>query len=51
MGLRPETTTEYLRGHPSMCENGQGILQGAGWQKGSPFEEVYSIPGKEATAE
>jgi hypothetical protein len=32
-----------------MCENGQGIL--AGWQKGSMFEEVYFIPGKEATAE
>src|ERR1700719_2773059 len=29
-GLRPETTTGYLCGHPSMCENGQGILQRAG---------------------
>jgi len=50
-GLRPDTTTGYLCGHPSMCENGQGILSRAGWQKGSLFEEVYFIPGKEAGAE
>ena len=50
-GLRPDTTTAYLCGHPSMCENGQGILKCAGWQKGSMFEEVYFIPGKEAGAE
>ena len=31
--------------------NGQGILKRAGWQKGSMFEEVYFIPGKEAAAE
>ena len=49
-GLRPETTTGYLCGHPSMCENGLGILSRAGWQKGSIFEEVYFIPGKEAGA-
>jgi ferredoxin--NADP+ reductase len=47
-GLRPENTTGYLCGHPSMCENGQGILARAGWPKGSLFEEVYFIPGKEA---
>jgi ferredoxin--NADP+ reductase len=29
LGLRPETTTAYLCGHPSMCENGQGILKRA----------------------
>ena len=29
----------------------QGILARAGWQKGSVFEEVYFIPGKEAGAE
>jgi ferredoxin/flavodoxin---NADP+ reductase len=46
--LRPEDTTGYLCGHPSMCENGQGILRRAGWPKGSTFEEVYFIPGKEA---
>jgi ferredoxin-NADP reductase len=39
-GLRPDTTTAYLCGHPSMCENGQAILKRAGWQKGSMFEEV-----------
>jgi ferredoxin--NADP+ reductase len=49
-GLRPESTTGYLCGHPTMCENGQGILTRAGWQKGSIFEEVYFIPGKEAVA-
>src|SRR6202167_1138602 len=42
-GLRPENTTGYLCGHPSMCENGQGILARAGWPKGSLFEEVYFI--------
>jgi Na+-transporting NADH:ubiquinone oxidoreductase subunit NqrF len=49
--LRPETTTAYLCGHPSRCENGQGILQRGGWQKGSVFEEVYFSPAKGATAE
>jgi hypothetical protein len=49
-GLRRDTTTAYLCGHPSMCENGQGILKRAGWQKGSMFEEVYFIPGNEAAA-
>jgi ferredoxin--NADP+ reductase len=48
--LRPEDTTGYLCGHPSMCENGQGILERAGWQKGSTLEEVYFVPGKEAAA-
>jgi ferredoxin--NADP+ reductase len=48
-GLRPGNTTGYLCGHPSMCENGRGILSRAGWQKGSMFEEVYFIPGKEAS--
>jgi hypothetical protein len=50
-GLRPETTTAYLCGHPSRCENGEGLLQRAGWLKGSMFEEVYFIPAKEASAE
>jgi ferredoxin--NADP+ reductase len=50
-GLRPEATTGYLCGHPSMCESGQGILSRAGWIKGSTFEEVYFVPGKEAGAE
>jgi ferredoxin--NADP+ reductase len=50
-GLRPETTTAYLCGHPTMCENGQGILTRAGWQQGSMFEELYFIPGKAVAAE
>ena len=50
-GLKPAETTGYLCGHPSMIENGRGILLRAGWQRGSTFEEVYFIPGKEVTAE
>lgn len=49
--LEPAATTAYLCGHPTMCENGQGILSRAGWQKGSVFEEVYFVPGKEGAAE
>jgi len=48
-GLKPAETTGYLCGHPNMIENGRGILERAGWQKGSTFEEVYFIPGKEFT--
>ncbi|HEY2461761.1 MAG TPA: FAD-binding oxidoreductase [Candidatus Acidoferrum sp.] len=47
-GLDPAATTGYLCGHPSMIENGRGILQRAGWPKASMFEEVYFIPAKEA---
>lgn len=50
-GLQPNDTTGYLCGHPKMCENGQGILSRAGWQKGSTFEEVYFVPGKEVGVE
>jgi ferredoxin--NADP+ reductase len=46
-GLKPADTTVYLCGHPSMVENGRGIMQRAGWQKGSMFEEVYFQPAKE----
>jgi hypothetical protein len=49
--LRPESTTGYLRVHPSMCENGRGILSRAGRQNRAMFEVVYFIPGKEAGAE
>lgn len=45
-GLKPAETTGYLCGHPNMIENGRGILERAGWQKGSTFEEAYFIPGK-----
>jgi ferredoxin--NADP+ reductase len=46
-GLKPEDTTAYLCGHPSMVENGRGILQRAGWANTSMFEEVYFQPAKE----
>jgi ferredoxin--NADP+ reductase len=39
--LKPEETTVYLCGHPSMVENGRGILQRAGWKKDAVQEEVY----------
>lgn len=45
-GLQPEATTAYLCGHPDMCENGRSILQRAGWQKSSIFEELYFQPAK-----
>lgn len=45
--LKPDDTTIYLCGHPSMIENGHGILTRAGWKKGSMFEEVYFQPSKE----
>jgi hypothetical protein len=50
-GLRPKTTTACLCGHPTICENGQGIRLRAGWQKSSMFEELYFIPGKEVAAD
>jgi ferredoxin--NADP+ reductase len=40
-GLRAEETTGYLCGHPTMVENGRGILQRAGWKKDAVFEEIY----------
>ena len=46
-GLKAAETTGYLCGHPNMVENCRGILQRAGWQKGSMFEEVYFQPAKE----
>lgn len=49
--LKPGGTTGYLCGHAGLCENGQGILSRAGWQKGSIFEEVYFVPGKGGGAE
>ena len=46
-GLKAAETTGYLCGHPHMVENCRGILQRAGWRKGSMFEEVYFQPPKE----
>ncbi len=40
-GLRAEETTGYLCGHPTMVENGRGILNRAGWKKDAVFEEIY----------
>jgi ferredoxin/flavodoxin---NADP+ reductase len=45
-GLRPEETTAYLCGHPSMVETGRGILQRAGWKKDGMQDEVYFPAGK-----
>lgn len=42
--LRPETTTIYLCGHPSMVENGKDILHRAGWKKDQMHEEKFFIP-------
>lgn len=50
-GLEPAKTTIYLCGHPNMVENGQGILQRAGWKKDAMQEEIYFIPGKEPVDE
>jgi ferredoxin--NADP+ reductase len=44
-GLKPEATTAYLCGHPSMVENGRGILLRAGWKKDAMLEEVYYQAG------
>ena len=40
-GLKPETTTAYLCGHPTMVENARGILLRAGWKKETIGEEIY----------
>jgi ferredoxin--NADP+ reductase len=45
-GLRPETTTAYLCGHPGMVENARGILTRAGWKKPAILEELYFQPAK-----
>ncbi len=50
-GLTPETTSAYLCGHPTMIENGKGILLRRGWQKIAMKEEVYFVPSKESAPE
>lgn len=40
-GLKAEETTVYLCGHPSMVENGRGILLRAGWKKEALQDEAY----------
>ncbi len=46
-GLKAEETSGYLCGHPGMVENCRGILERAGWAKGTVFEEAYFQLGKE----
>lgn len=45
--LKPEETTAYLCGHPSMVENARGILFRAGWKKEAVQDEVYFVPGRD----
>jgi ferredoxin/flavodoxin---NADP+ reductase len=47
-GLTGQNTTAYLCGHPTMIENGKGILYRRGWTKEAMKEEVYFIVAKEA---
>lgn len=46
-GMTGQTTSAYLCGHPTMIENGKGILARRGWPKEAMKEEVYFIPAKE----
>ena len=50
-GCTSANSIAYLCGHPSMVENGRGILQRAGWDKKGMQDEVYFIPAKEAASE
>jgi len=45
--LKPQDTTAYLCGHPSMVENGRGILYRAGWKREAVQDEVYFVPGRD----
>ena len=46
--LKPEDTTAYLCGHPSMVENGRGTFSNAPAGPNTAMrDEVYFIPGKE----
>lgn len=46
-GLRSETTSVYLCGHPHMVEHSKDILHRAGWTKDQVKEEKFFIPAKE----
>ncbi len=48
--LRPDNTSAYLCGHPSMVEHARGILERAGWKKDAIKDEVYFVPGKHPEA-
>jgi ferredoxin--NADP+ reductase len=45
--LKPANTSVYLCGHPTMIENGKGIMKRCGFVKEQMAEEVYFIPAKE----
>ena len=45
--LTPETASAYLCGHPTMIENGKGILLRRGWQKTAMKEEIYFVPSRD----
>lgn len=45
-GLRPDSATAYLCGHPLMIENAKGILARCGFTDGVIREEVYWVPKK-----
>jgi len=48
-GLRPDTTTAYLCGHPKMIEKSRGILERAGWKKDAVLEEAFfQVASKQA---
>ena len=47
--LDGQNTIAYLCGHPTMIENGKGILHRSGWQKDSLKEEVYFVPSGQST--
>lgn len=44
--VNPDDTTVYLCGHPSMVENGRGILLRGGWKKEAVQDEVYFQLGR-----
>jgi ferredoxin/flavodoxin---NADP+ reductase len=44
--LKPEETSAYLCGNPTMVENGRGILKRAGWKKDALHDEAYFPLGK-----
>jgi len=48
--LNAQNTTAYLCGHPTMIENGKGILHRHGWQKDGMKEEVYFVPTDQSGA-
>jgi ferredoxin--NADP+ reductase len=49
--LNAQNTTAYLCGHPTMIENGKGILHRCSWQKEGIKEEIYFNSGKQSTTE